>query len=134
MSDSQVDKFLAESPTTKLQLWESQIFELLSKRATYGQITKFLATVNVQTQRTTVMKFVKAQKRAHLYKKAMSERSAGTQTTALRNNPSSPNKVKDLTNPTCVQTPVKQENPEKSSNLLPEPFAWDVKNKPKLRW
>ena len=77
MSDSEIDKFLAEWESknkSALDPWESQIFELLAKNASYEKIQRFLKTKNVNAERGNIARFAKAKKRAHLYAKAMAYR------------------------------------------------------------
>ena len=137
MSDNDVDKFLAEfeaEKKTKLPPWESQIFELLSKNASYETIKSFLKAKNVEVDRSAIIQFVKAKKRAHLYEKAMQQRGKPIQPKPAQEKPGP--QGTQLKEPSLTEStdPVKSDNARKPGQSNLPGFVWDVKNKPKVEW
>lgn len=135
MSDSDVDKFLADTKKEGvLAPWENQIFELLAKKASYEKIRRFLEIKNVKAVRSQIENFVKAKKRSDLYEKAMQERGKPIQPKPAQDEPVP--QGTQLKEPTPIESPNQNRDQTKNTPLstdIPK-FEWDVKNKPKSRW
>ena len=147
MPETDVDKFLAQTEAienTKLERWESQIFELLAKKASYETIRKYLKIQGLKAERSNIAKFVKAKKRAKLYAKAMEQRNSGLPNPIDSSKPpqkfsseSSQNAPSTTSTDPPAQPPhnliTQRNNPSEFPNALPE-FTWDPKNKPPVDW
>ncbi len=136
MSETDIDEFLTQRPPkkTKLDAWESHIFELFARNATYETIKEYLKTKDVTVNISSIAEFVKAKKRAHLYEKAMQQRGKPVQSALTQQKPEP--QATQPKEPTPTESPNQNLAQTQNTPLATDipKFEWDVKNKPKSRW